>query len=413
MDLPARGPFFLPQIVLALSIQRILDVYSVSLQPVRYDYAVRVNSSQHPHPFLTRGRLEQSRPEMDLRAGIVFLLLCAVPGFARESTDVIVMKNGDHLTGEIKGLNQGVLYISMKYILGTSDVQWSQVDHIESNQLFLVKTEDGNVYAGTLSTANAEKGRPMTIEVVQTPERKVELERPKVVQMDTTSESFWQRFNGQINTGITYSKGNQSTQFNLGSEIAYPRERWQASASYNSTLSTSTGVTATTRNQLNLDAERLLRWNNWFYEGLAGLLQSSEQNIDLRTSLGGGIGRLLSNTNHVKIYVMGGFGFQRTQYSHNVAISNPQQLATGLVGAGARLFRFNKTTLDATITVLPAISQPGRVYTNLNATYYIKISGSLSWNVAFYGNWDNQPPPTFSGSDYGTTSGLSITFGNR
>jgi hypothetical protein len=350
---------------------------------------------------------------MDLRAGIVFLLLCAVPGFARESTDVIVMKNGDHLTGEIKGLNQGVLYISMKYILGTSDVQWSQVDHIESNQLFLVKTEDGNVYTGTVSTANAEKGRPMTIEVVKTPERKVELERPKVVQMDTTSESFWQRFNGKINTGITYSKGNQSTQFNLGSEIEYPRERWQAGASYNSTLSTSTGVTATTRNQLNLDAQRLLRWNNWFYEGLAGLLQSSEQNIDLQTSLGGGIGRLLSNTNHVKIYVMGGFGFQRTQYSHNVAISNPQQVATGLVGAGARLFRFNKTTLDTTITVLPAISQPGRVYTNLNATYYIKVSGSLSWNVSFYGNWDNQPPPTFSGSDYGTTSGLSITFGNR
>src|SRR6516164_2861099 len=264
---------------------------------------------------------------MKLRVRILLLLLLCAPLLARDSTDVIVMKNGDHLTGEIKGLSQGVLYISMSYILGTSDVEWSLVDHIESKQLFLVKTEDGNVYTGTLSTANAEKGRPMTIEVVQTPERKVELERPKVVQMDTTSESFWQRFNGQINTGITYSKGNQSTQFNLGSEIAYPRERWQASASYNSTLSTSTGVTATTRNQLNLDAERLLRWNNWFYAGLAGLLQSSEQDINLQSSIGGGIGRYLANTNRVKIYVLGGFAFQRTQYSPNVAISNPQQVA--------------------------------------------------------------------------------------
>ena len=31
----------------------------------------------------------------------------------------------------------------------------------------------------------------------------------------------------------------------------------------------------------------------------------------------------------------------------------------------------------------------------------------------FYGNWDNQPSPTLSGSDYGTSSGLSWTFGNR
>src|SRR5215470_20173813 len=115
---------------------------------------------------------------MKLGIRILFVLSLSAPLLARDSTDVIVMKNGDHLTGEIKGLNQGVLYISMKYILGTSNVQWSQVDHIESNQLFLVKTEDGLVYRGTLSTANAEKGRPMTIEVVQTPERKVELERP-------------------------------------------------------------------------------------------------------------------------------------------------------------------------------------------------------------------------------------------
>ena len=78
---------------------------------------------------------------------------------ARESTDVIVMKNGDHLTGEIKGMSQGVLYISMNYILGTSDVQWSKVDHIESKQLFLVKTEDGSVYTGTLSTAGSARGR--------------------------------------------------------------------------------------------------------------------------------------------------------------------------------------------------------------------------------------------------------------
>ncbi len=350
---------------------------------------------------------------MKIRTVLICCLLTAAPLLARESTDVIVMKNGDHLTGEIKGLNQGVLYISMQYILGTSDVQWSQVDHIESNQLFLVKTEDGVVYTGTLSTADVEKGRPMTIEVVEASARKVNLERARVIQMDTTSEHFWQRFNGAINSGISYSKGNQSTQYSLSSNVVYPRERWQAGASYNSTLSTSTGVTATTRNQLTLETQRLMRWNNWFYAGTAAFLQSSEQSINVQTSVGAGVGRLLSNTNHAKIYVLGGFGWQRTQYAPNLAVSNPQEVFTGLVGAGVRLFRFNKTTLDTTITLLPAITQPGRLYTNLNATYYIKISGALSWNVSFYGNWDNQPPRTFSGSDYGTSSGLSITFGNR
>ncbi len=231
--------------------------------------------------------------------------------------------------------------------------------------------------------------------------------------MDQTSERFWQRFNGEINTGITYSKGNQATQYNLSADVNYPRERWGASASYSSTLSTSTGVTATTRNQLNLGVQRLLRWNNWFYAGELGLLQSSEQDIKLQSSLAGGIGRFLANTNHATIYVLGGFGWQRTAYSPSIFLSGAQNVATGLVGGGVKLFRFNKTNVDLTASVFPALSEPGRVYTNVNASYYIKLSGALSWNVSFYGNWDNQPPPTFSGSDYGTSSGLTITFGNK
>ena len=350
---------------------------------------------------------------MSLRAALFCLLLIAAPAFARESTDVIVMKNGDRLTGEIKGLSQGVLYISMKYILGTSQVQWSHVDHIESKQLFLVKTERGTVYTGTLATSKSADDKPMIIKVIATPEKQVELRRPEVVQMDQTSERFWQRFNGQINSGITYTKGNQSTQYNLSSNVAYPRERWQATASYNSTLSTSTGVAATTRNQLNLGVQRLLRWNNWFYAGRGGLLQSSEQGINQMATVGGGVGRYLANTNHATIYVLGGFAWQRTQYAPSVYVPGAQKVVTGLLTGGVNLFRFNKTTFSFTGSVYPAISQPGRVYSSLNASYYIKLSGSLSWNVSVFGNWDNQPPPTFSGSDYGTSSGLSVTFGNR
>ncbi len=350
---------------------------------------------------------------MKLRAVIIWCLFLAAPLLARESTDVIVMKNGDHLTGEIKGLSEGVLYISMQYILGTSQVQWSKVDHIESKQLFLVKTEDGSVYTGALSTAEVAAGRPVSVEVVEEQGKPVTLERKTVVQMDQTSERFWQRFNGDINTGIIYSKGNQSTQFNLGSDVGYPRERWAASASYNSTLATSTGVTASTRNQISLGAQHLLRWNNWFYAGLGDLLQSSVQGIRLQSTLGGGVGRYLANTNRATIYVLGGIAWQRTQYKQAVVPAGTQDVAAAAIAGGAKLFKFNKTNLSVTGSVFPAISQPGRLYSSLNVSYYIKITGNLSWNASFYGNWDNQPPPTFSGSDYGTSSGLSWTFGNK
>ena len=340
--------------------------------------------------------------------GYAFLLATSL--FGRDSSDVIVMTNGDHLTGEIKGLKAGVLYVSMKYILGTSSVQWSEVARLESKQLFLVKTQDGSVYTGTLNTANTPSGRPMEIEVAETPEQEVKIDRSRIVEMDVTSTKFVQRFNGSMNTGIIYSKGNQSTQYNIGAQVNYPRERWAAGASFNSTLSASTGASASTRNQVDVLALHLMRWNNWFYEGVGTYLQSSEQGILSQTSAGGGIGRYLKNTNLARIAVLAGLAGQNTQYQQNIASQN---LTTALLVANLQFFRFNKTNGDLNAVLLPVLSQPGRVKFNMNATYYVKLTGSLSWNVSIYGNWDNRPPNTLSGSDYGSSSGLSWTFGNK
>jgi hypothetical protein len=62
---------------------------------------------------------------------------------------------------------------------------------------------------------------------------------------------------------------------------------------------------------------------------------------------------------------------------------------------------------------LPALNDFGRVYVNANAAYFVKLFGSINWNLSFYGNWDTRPPAGSSGTDYGLNSGLSWTFGNE
>lgn len=161
---------------------------------------------------------------------------------------------------------------------------------------------------------------------------------------------------------------------------------------------------------MNLDAYRLVRWNNWFYEGLGGFLQSSEQGIVRQTTFGGGVGRYLKNSNLARISVLAGFAGQNTEYQQNIS---SQDLAFGLIAAKVQFFRFNKTNGDLNAQFLPALNEPNRVKFNLNATYYVKLAGNLSWNVSFYGNWDSQPPDSLSSSDYSSSSGLSWTFGNK
>jgi|ERR1700756_3586436 len=349
---------------------------------------------------------------MNVRTLILsFVLLLAMPLFARDKTDVMVMKNGDRMTCEVKGLDGGVLYVSFDYIDGTASVDWSKVARLESEQLFLVKTQDGSVYKGRLRTPDTAAERPVRIHIVETPEQETTINRSQIVQMVATSERFWQRFNGEVSFGVIYSKGNQSTQYTLGSQTVYVRERWNAQADFNSNLSSSAGANTSTRNSLDLSGRRLLPWNNWFYSGLGAFLQSSEQGILLQSTLGGGVGRYLKNTNAARIAVLGGVAWQNTNYRQSLVPLGKQNLAAGLISAEARLFQFSKTNLDLTAALLPAVSDPGRVRFNTNAAYYIKIFSNLKWNMSFYGNWDNRPPPGFSGSDYGTSSGLSWTFG--
>jgi len=351
---------------------------------------------------------------MTIRAVILsFALLSSLPLFAQESNDVIVMKNGDRLTCEVKGLSAGVLSVKLSYVDGTIAVQWSKVAHLESNRLFLVKTQSGAVYTGKLSTTGETDDPPITIQVAAAPNKEVEVAQRQIVSLTQTSESFWHRFDGAVNTGFLYSKGNESVQYNLSSQVAYTRERWSSQANFNSSFASNSGAPISTRNQTDLGTLRLLRWNNWFYAGAASFLQSSVQEISLQTTLGGGVGRYIKNTNRASISVLGGLGWQNVGYGQSAVNQGSQNTAVAFVATDIKAFKFKKTNLAITASVFPAISEPGRVHLNTNAAYYIKLFSDLSWNFSFYGSWDNRPPATLPGSDYGTSSGLSWTFGNR
>ena len=105
---------------------------------------------------MSRGAFTKSRALL-----FTCMLLAAAPVFARKSTDVIVMKNGDRMTGQVKSLNAGILSVSLDYVNGTISVDWSEVAHLESSQLFVVLTQGGSPYEGTLVTAKHLPASPL------------------------------------------------------------------------------------------------------------------------------------------------------------------------------------------------------------------------------------------------------------
>jgi hypothetical protein len=338
----------------------------------------------------------------------------ADPVFTRGATkDVVVMKNGDRLTGEVKHVEAGVLKFDLDYVDGSILIDWAKVARLESSALFLVQLQDGSIHSGKLVTQEAPAGTTAKVEIRVEEQAPLMVDKSDVVRITQTSESLLKRVSGNITLGSQYSKGNSTSQYNIASELDYQETRWGARTAYSSNLSSSTGATTSTRNQLDLEAYHFLPWKNYFYAGSVGFLQSSVQGINRQTNVGMGLGRYFKNTDRVRFSVVGGLGWQGTQYAPSTQIEQSQNLAVGLILANLEVFSFKKTRLNVNASLAPALTDAGRYFSKVNVSYYLKVFGKIDWNFSFYGNWDTKPPLQLQSSDYGTSTGLSYTFGYK
>ncbi len=60
------------------------------------------------------------------RVYTLILLLIAMPAFGAPKTDVVIFKNGDRLTGEVKSLERGRLRFNTD-ATGTNSIEWDVI----------------------------------------------------------------------------------------------------------------------------------------------------------------------------------------------------------------------------------------------------------------------------------------------
>ena len=78
----------------------------------------------------------------------IFLVLfaCSITTFAKHDDDVVVLKNGDRLTGEIKGMQRGELKVKADYMAEAVRLDWARVERLESKSVFMISLVDGKLF---------------------------------------------------------------------------------------------------------------------------------------------------------------------------------------------------------------------------------------------------------------------------
>jgi hypothetical protein len=334
----------------------------------------------------------------------VFLMVISVvlPALGRDKTDVVILKNGDHITCEVKNLARGMLTVSTDS-MSTVQIKWPDVESITTKLLFTVEDIHGQRYIGSLEAAA--ETRHMNVAGSQPASN---LEYLSVVQMQELEASRWKRFSGSADLGSSFSKASDRKQFNFSGDISYRTELYSGQFGYSSTIGSSKGAQDANRELLTIDGSRKIS-GKWLVFAQASYEHNLELQLDRRFSFLGGPGYRIAQSNKSLITATGAAAYTRESYYGQDAAKNVE----GYFGINAQFFKLYSPKFDITnaFTFRPNFTTWGRRRLEFNTKLRIEVLRDFFVSLTFYDSYDSRPPSeTAAKNDYGFTTGLSWSF---
>ena len=333
-------------------------------------------------------------------------VLFVAPVLAKRNDDVVILKNGDRITGEIKGLLHGELKFKSSYMAEAVRLDWARVDCLESKDHYLIYLTNGKLFTGSLRLAPGNSDTDnFQISVEQNALRVRQME---VLRIAPIEARFWRQLEGTLDFGFNFTSGNDQYQAQLAASATYRKGDHSFTASGESVFSGQNEGSRSARNEFTFDYRKQLS-PKWYVGGLMDLLRSDQQSLDLRTTLAGLVGRNLRQTERTRFSVFAGLAGTRENYSST--LDRPKATnADALAGVDFITFRFKTTDIRSRVSVYPSLTTPGRL--RMQATSYLRIEvlKDLYWGFHVYENFDSKPPVSANKNELGLSTSLGWKF---
>lgn len=336
------------------------------------------------------------------RVALVVACLSAAGSPAMASdTDVVVLRNGDRLHGEIKGLRFGRLELSTTS-MSTIYVEWDKVVGLTSPNFFEVETADGIRYYGSFDAGDAGT-LLVAVEGRQTP-----VPLPVVVKIRPLKASFWDRIDGGISLGASYTKSSEVGQGSLSVDVGTRRPGFEFSLSFDTTVTVQPDQPDKSRTVGAASYNKLLR-NRWYVPGSLRFERNTDLGLDLRSSIGGGIGRYVVQSNRSLL----GAGAGLLLNEENPVEGDSTQNIEAFLGASYEFFTYDtpKTSVKTAFLLYPSLNVGGRYRTEFDLSLSREIVTDFTVGATAYDSYDSKPPAgSTSGHDFGISLNIGWTF---
>lgn len=333
---------------------------------------------------------------------VVLASIASSPAFARDKSDVVWLVNGDRITGEIKRLERGVLRLSTDS-LGTVKIEWDDIEKIQSEYEFQFERTDGRRVTGAVTAAESQHI------VVETDDGTVTFTRQDIVRISQIEATFWDRVDGSMTFGYSFTKASDVAQGNLGFRATHRSEIRSFSVDGSTIITSDQESEKTQRSTLRLNMTRF-RANRWFNSYLLGFEQNDELGLSLRTSLGAGIGRYLKQTNRSELAVLAGLMGNSEELKGD---ASRQENIEGLLAVDYSRYVFDtpEMTMSAQLSAFPGITESGRARAQLDINLRWELIEDLFWDLSYYNTYDSDPSSdTEENNDYGVVTSIGYSF---
>lgn len=342
------------------------------------------------------------------RLPCTLLLLAALGTASILRADLVTVKNGDRLNGEIQGLEKGKLALKTTYA-GTISIAWDQVVAVESFQPLEIEVATGKRIRGVIQPVSG--GLAITNEDVT-----IDVEPIDVVGMLPMEHGeppgFWERLNGSIDVGYSFTRGNSRlNQSSVGIKGDYRREGYKLQGDIRSLFSQQNDAPTVSRHTANARYDLYLSPRAFSF-ALAGLERNDRQRLALRSTAGGGFGWSLMKSKANELSVLGGVTFANEQFQLDGDGERPPRHSTGEALAGVEwdTTRFERIQLTTKLTLHPNLAETGRYRVQYDSTVRFPVFERLTWSMSLFDRFDSDPPLMVQRNDYGAVAALGFGF---
>jgi len=318
-------------------------------------------------------------------------------------TDIIVLANGNAVTGEIKALDFGSLEYSTDS-MGTVFVDWEDIVGITSGQQLQVEVSNGARFFGNLESS----GERFQINVV-TLSGSIELATSRIVRITPihTEEKFFQRLEGDILFGYNSQKTTEVSTMNLAGDVRYRTQQYLVGLKANSTITEQSSEDTSKRASITGNFQRF-RGNRWFTDWFTGWEHDDALGIDQRLTAGGAVGRYVIQTNTHLLSLMGGL---QAVHERFIGQDDSTNNAEGRIQT-RYLYRSRNPDRRITFTsnVFPLLKDFSKVRADTDLSVSFDIISDLYFEVLLFHTYASTPPTGAEKEDWGVTTSLGWSF---